>query len=165
MCRELEAGSIQAFFRIRSLSLQSQRDPELCGSAEPGPDNRCDRRAAHQWPMVQEMADAYYEPGVFTTFTAFEYSAVHPTSGGWLHRNVFFRGEDVPPWGGAALGWGHSPERLWEWMDEACTGGLRRDRHSAQHQLRPGRRAGVEQLRRYAVHNGDPRAAGRGASR
>ncbi len=122
MCRELEAGSIQAFFRIRSLSLQSQRDPDLCGSAEPGPDNRCDRRAAHQWPMVQEMADAYYEPGVFTTFTAFEYSAVHPASGGWLHRNVFFRGEDIPPWGGAALGWSHSPERLWEWMDEACTG-------------------------------------------
>ena len=122
MCREFEAGSVQAFFRIRSLSLQSRRDPDLCGSAEPGPDNRCDQRAAHQWSMVQEMADAYYEPGVFTTFTAFEYSAVHPASGGWLHRNVFFRGEDVPPWGGAALGWSHSPERLWEWMDEACTG-------------------------------------------
>ena len=122
MCRELEAGSIQAFFRLRSASLQGLRDPELCGSAEPGPDNRCDQRAAHQWPMVQEMADAWYEPGVFTTFTAFEYSAVHPASGGWLHRNVFFRGKDIPPWGGAAFGWSHSPERLWEWMDEACTG-------------------------------------------
>ena len=122
MCRELESGSLEAFFRLRSASLQSRRDPEVCGGAEPGPDNRCDQRAAHQWPMVQEMADAYHEPGVFTTFTAFEYSAVHPASGGWLHRNVFFRGEDIPPWGGAALNRRHSPERLWEWMDEACTG-------------------------------------------
>ena len=122
MCQELDSGSLEAFFRLRSASLQSRRDPEVCGSAEPGPGNRCDQRAAHQWPMVQEMADAYYEPGVFTTFTAFEYSAVHPASGGWLHRNVFFRGEDIPPWGGAALSRRHSPERLWEWMDEACSG-------------------------------------------
>ena len=46
------------------------------------------------------MADAYYEPGVFTTFTAFEFSGVHRATGGWLHRNVFFRGPDIPPWGG-----------------------------------------------------------------
>ena len=122
VCRELRAGSVPAFFRLRRTSLRDQRDPALCGDAEPGPDNRCDRRAAHQWRLVQETADAYYEPGVFTTFTAFEFSAVHRASGGWLHRNVFFRGEDVPAWGGAALARGHSPERLWEWMDAACTG-------------------------------------------
>ena len=122
VCREFRAGSVPAFFRLRRTSLRNQRDPALCGDAEPGPDNRCDRRAAHQWRLVQEMADAYYEPGVFTTFTAFEFSAVHRAGGGWLHRNVFFRGEDVPAWGGAALARGHSPERLWEWMDAACTG-------------------------------------------
>ena len=122
VCREFRAGSVPAFFRLRRTSLRNQRDPALCGDAEPGPDNRCDRGAAHQWLMVQDMADAYYEPGVFTTFTAFEFSAVHRAGGGWLHRNVFFRGEDVPAWGGAALARGHSPERLWEWMDAACTG-------------------------------------------
>ena len=122
VCRELRAGGGQAFLRQRSYALRSERNPELCGSTEPGPDNRCDQRAAHQWTLVKELADAYYEPGVFTTFTAFEFSGVHRASGGWLHRNVFFRGPQIPPWGGAAVSRRHSPERLWEWMEAACTG-------------------------------------------
>ena len=68
------------------------------------------------------MADAYYEPGRFTTFTAFEFTASDRATGGWLHRNVFFRGEQIPEWGGASILLEHSPERLWEWLDEACTG-------------------------------------------
>ena len=124
VCGELESGSRGAFFaRIRGAWLQSRRDPEFCGSAEPGPDNRCDQRAAHQWTLIREMADAYYEPGVFTTFTAFEFTAVQSASGGMLHRNVFFRGEDIPPWdNGTSVATRHTPERLWEWMDAACTG-------------------------------------------
>ena len=55
--------------------------------------------------------------------TAFEFTGSDPSTGGWLHRNVFFRGEDIPPWGGgASIATRHSPERLWEWMDAACTG-------------------------------------------
>ena len=121
VCQELRAGGAPVFFRFRNAALQYQRDLDLCGSTEPNPDNRCDQRAAHQWTLVQEMADAYYEPGVFTTFTAFEFSGVHRATGGWLHRNVFFRGDDIPPWGGAAVTRQHSPERLWKWMEEACT--------------------------------------------
>ena len=123
VCEEVRAGGGPAFFRHYSAANRNERDLELCGSTVPGPDNRCDQRAAHQWPMVQEVADAYYEPGVFTTFTAFEFTGSDPTTGGWLHRNIFFRGPDIPPWGGgASIATRHSPERLWEWMDEACTG-------------------------------------------
>ena len=63
VCRAFRAGSVPAFFRLRAASLQSRRDADLCERAEPGPDNRCDQRAAHQWPRVQAMADAFYEPG------------------------------------------------------------------------------------------------------
>ena len=123
VCEEVRAGGGAAFMRHYGAANRNQRDPELCGSAEPGPGNRCDERAAHQWPLVQAMADAYYEPGVFTTFTAFEFTGSDRATGGWLHRNVFFRGEDIPPWGGgASIATRHSPERLWEWMDESCTG-------------------------------------------
>ena len=123
VCEEVRAGGGPAFFRHYSAANRNERDLELCGSTVPGPDNRCDQRAAHQWPMVQEVADAYYEPGVFTTFTAFEFTGSDPATGGWLHRNIFFRGEDIPPWGGgASIATRHSPERLWEWMDAACTG-------------------------------------------
>ena len=121
VCQEIRAGG-PAFLRHYNASNENRRDLELCGSTEPGPDNRCDQRAAHLWPMVQEIADAYYEPSVFTTFTAFEFTASDSTTGGWLHRNVFFRGDDIPPWGGASITIRHSPERLWEWMDESCTG-------------------------------------------
>ena len=123
VCEEVRAGGGAAFMRHYGAANRNQRDLELCGSTEPGPDNRCDQRAAHQWPMVRQMADAYYEPGVFTTFTAFEFTGSDRASGGWLHRNVFFRGDDIPPWGGgASITTRHSPERLWEWMDESCTG-------------------------------------------
>ena len=121
VCREMRGGGLRVFqqFRIR---IGSARNAELCGSAEPGPDNVCDRRAAHQWRRVREIADAFYEPGRFTTFTAFEFTASDRATGGWLHRNVFFRGEEIPEWGGASVTMAHSPERLWEWLEQACTG-------------------------------------------
>ena len=122
VCQEARGGALSGFFKIYTTVNRNARDLDLCGGNEPGPDNRCDQRAAHQWPLVQEMADAYYEPGVFTTFTAFEFTASDRPTGGWLHRNVFFRGEDIPPWGGASITMQHSPERLWAWMEETCTG-------------------------------------------
>ena len=66
------------------------------------------------------MADAFYEPGRFTTFSAFEFTGSDRVTGGWLHRNVLFTGEQIPEWGGSAVAMQHSPERLWEWLDQAC---------------------------------------------
>ena len=124
ICRNVRDGAGPAFFTVYSLGNEFKRDVQLCGNAEPGEGNKCDERARHQWPLVQEMADAYYEPGRFTTFTAFEFTGNTggPSGGGWLHRNVIFRGEEIPEWGGSAIGMQHRPERLWEWLEEACTG-------------------------------------------
>ena len=120
ICEEIRSGG--GFTEVYQTANVSRRDPDICDSAEPGPENKCDQRASHQWQRVQEMADAYYEPGRFTTFTAFEFTASDRATGGWLHRNVFFRGEQIPEWGGASILLEHSPERLWEWLDAACTG-------------------------------------------
>ena len=122
ICREIRGGGGSGNMKVYAIANQSRRDPELCGSAEPGDENKCDQRASHQWQQVQEMADAFYEPGTFTTFTAFEFTASDRPTGGWLHRNVFFRGEEIPEWGGSAVLMRHSPERLWEWLEQTCTG-------------------------------------------
>lgn len=122
ICQDIRAGGRDIFFREYEITNSSRRDPELCGSAEPGAENKCDQRAEHQWDRVQEMADAFYEPGRFTTFSAFEFTGSDSVTGGWLHRNVLFSGEQeqIPAWGGSAVAMQHSPERLWEWLDQAC---------------------------------------------
>lgn len=75
------------------------------------------------WKQTISAADKYNDPGKFTTFTAYEYTAVRTTrgadggfAGGNLHRNVVFRGSapDMP----FATVDSTNPEDLWSWMDE-----------------------------------------------
>ena len=97
-----------------------RRSP-VCGGSGIGPQNKCYERSTHLWHEIQRNADAFYQPGTFTTFPAYEFTAM-PAGIGHLHRVVIFEGEQVPEWGGGAAEMGHSPERLWEWLDAACTG-------------------------------------------
>ena len=66
-------------------------------------------------------ADQHYEPGVFTTFAAYEYTSVTTSldddtfGGGNLHRNVFFR--DAAPMRAFSTLDSTNPEDLWDWMD------------------------------------------------
>ncbi len=46
------------------------------------------------WKQIQEVAHRFYEPGKFTTFVGYEWSC-NPEGNG-LHRNVIFRGTQVP---------------------------------------------------------------------
>lgn len=89
--------------------------PSTCGVQ--GGD--CIRAARGVWEDIQNAANEHYEPGRFTTFIGFEYS---PTlvRGGMLHRNVIFRGANVPPGVfGAVDGF---VEDLMRWLDTQCTG-------------------------------------------
>ena len=110
-------------FRVR-IGETGTRSPAICGESGIGPQNKCYERSRHLWDEIQENADAFYQPGTFTTFPAYEFTA-QPVGIGHLHRVVIFRGEQVPEWGGGAAEMGHSPERLWEWLDAACTGECR----------------------------------------
>ena len=118
-CEQLRAN---AWFTPRTYEGRGRRPPEICGQSEATmtAGNRCYERVRHLWHEIQRTADAFYEPGAFTTFPAYEWTTT--PGGNHLHRNVIFRGDAVPEWGGAAVEMGNRPERLWEWLEAACTG-------------------------------------------
>jgi hypothetical protein len=65
------------------------------------------------WQRNYEATEAHYKPGVFTTIHAYEWTSA-PNEGN-LHRNVFFRDNNVPevPFSSNE---GPDPEELWSWM-------------------------------------------------
>jgi Protein of unknown function (DUF3604) len=67
------------------------------------------------WQRSIESAERNNDPGTFTTFVAYEYTS-SGTEQQNLHRNVIFRGSDVPDQVFTALD-STNPERLWAWMD------------------------------------------------
>ena len=83
------------------------------------------RMAKTVWAKVVKNADKYYQPGVFTTFTAFEWTS-HP-GGNNLHRVVIFRDDasrtsQILPFSQYDSA---NPEDLWAYMAayEKKTGG------------------------------------------
>jgi len=69
------------------------------------------------WQYMVETANMHYEPGKFTTFVGYEWSAT--PNGANLHRNVIFRTDNVPD---APLSYidTQNPEVLWEWMQNVA---------------------------------------------
>ena len=119
-CEQVRAN---AWFGYGDFEARGRVPADICGQNEPAmsADNKCYERARHQWHAVQRNADAFNEPGRFTTFPAYEWTA-NPPGFGHLHRNVIFRGDGVPEWGGSSVAMENRPERLWRWLEEACTG-------------------------------------------
>ena len=105
-------------------SARGRRPPEICGESGMTPRNRCYERSRHLWQEIQQNADAFNEPGRFTTFPAYEWTLTPRRRGGaiHMHRNVIFNGRSVPEWGGSAAEMQNRPERLWDWLARACTG-------------------------------------------
>ena len=119
-CEQVRAN---AWFGYGDFEARGRVPADICGQNEPAmsADNKCYERARHQWHEVQRNAEAFNEPGRFTTFPAYEWTA-NPPGFGHLHRNVIFRGDAVPEWGGSSVAMENRPERLWKWLEEACTG-------------------------------------------
>ena len=120
ICEQVRANG---WFGFGAFEGRGRRPPDICGQGEAAmsTDNKCYERARHLWHEIQRNADAFNEPGRFTTFPGYEWTAF-PPGYGHLHRNVIFRGDAVPQWGGSAVEMGNRPERLWEWLEAACTG-------------------------------------------
>lgn len=72
------------------------------------------------WKSYVTLADRYYEPGVFTTLVGYEWTS--SPGGNNLHRNVIFRGTDVPDLPFSSLD-SNKPEELWRWLDKARDSG------------------------------------------
>lgn len=72
------------------------------------------------WQHLIDLAEKYYDPGNFTTFAAFEWTAM--TSGFFhakdRHRCVIYRStKDLPEIPLSQLDT-HDPEDLWDWLDD-----------------------------------------------
>ncbi len=71
------------------------------------------------WSKIIESAERHNDPGNFTTFIGYEYTASGPEFEN-LHRNVIFRGSSAPDKPFSRLD-STNPEDVWDWLD-----GLRR---------------------------------------
>ena len=69
------------------------------------------------WEDTVDAAEEFNDPGNFTTFVAYEYTASTLDMGN-LHRNVIFRGSDKLPREPFSRFHSVNPEDLWDWMDE-----------------------------------------------
>ena len=76
------------------------------------------------WADTVAAAQRHNDPGNFTTFIGYEYTASTPDMGN-LHRNVIFRGNSnrIPsvPYSRANS---NDPEDLWQWMDRLREDGI-----------------------------------------
>ena len=66
------------------------------------------------WREYVALANRFYEPGVFTTLLGYEWTPLPQRQN--LHRNVIFRGTDVPDVPFSSVD-SINPEDLWAWMD------------------------------------------------
>ncbi|MBW2291389.1 MAG: DUF3604 domain-containing protein [Deltaproteobacteria bacterium] len=91
----------------------------ICSRGEGGAE-RCERDARTDWDRYIALADAYNEPGVLTTFAAYEYSPTLPDRGKH-HRNVIFNGTDLPEHAISSMDVGNAID-LWRGLEQTCTG-------------------------------------------
>lgn len=92
-CEEFETPSVRSFVKFSGLARARPpvRPLDHCdGDAE-----LCQQYADATWRQVQATADEFYQPGKFTTFSAYEYSPMLK-SNGKMHRNVIFKSSKVP---------------------------------------------------------------------
>ena len=119
MAVEADPTQPAGVYRKRPRSRRQLADIPICSRGEGGP-GRCLRDSNASWARYIELADRHYEPGVFTTFAAYEFS---PTleGAGKHHRNVIFHGEDLPAHAISSQDVDNAIG-LWRGLEETCTG-------------------------------------------
>lgn len=98
------------FWRLMDVSLS---DPD---SFPNPPQELINETLRTNWQHYVDLAERYYRPGEFTTFVGYEWSALPEFQN--LHRNIIFKGLDVPEMPFSSLE-SLDPADLWDWMDKA----------------------------------------------
>lgn len=117
-CTGIRAGDQEPFGRIFAgiSKTPAKREADICG--EDG--KACLDAVDGPWKRIQQAAAENYQPGKFTSFVAWEFSANAPEGkGGMMHRNVIFRSATVPKPFSAFEGTG---EDLQAYLEKNCTG-------------------------------------------
>lgn len=117
---DFDAGEAAYLEFVVNASATNSRIPECGENGEV-----CLAAAPETWRDIQAAAEEFDEPGKFTTFKAFEWTAgaraAGGVGGGSYHRNVIFRNETVPDTAFDAR-ISNDPRQLWAWIDANCTG-------------------------------------------
>lgn len=88
-----------------------------------GPDDLLDIDIVRSaWEATLDAAERHYEPGKFTTFVGYEYTAAGEGREN-LHRNVIFRGAGPTTLPFSSMD-SMNPEDLWDWLDEQRAQGV-----------------------------------------
>lgn len=105
-------------YRNRTRTPVPRSSAPLCADDESMAD--CLSYSRSSWGRYIQLADQHYEPGVFTTFAAYEFS---PTleGAGKHHRNVIFNGDDLPEFAISARDVDNAIE-LWRGLESTCIG-------------------------------------------
>jgi len=119
MATETDPNQPAGVYRNRPRSGRLLGDVPICNGGEGGRE-RCQRDSDSDWARYIELADRHNEPGVFTAFSAYEFSSVLE-SAGKHHRNVIFNGDDLPDHAISAQDVDNAIE-LWRGLEETCTG-------------------------------------------
>lgn len=114
---ENEAPASPGVYQKESRTGMTAAALPICSRGEGGVE-RCYRDSNSDWASYIELADQYYEPGVLTTFAAYEYSPVLPDSGKH-HRNVVFNGEGLPEHAISSMDVDNAID-LWRGLEQNC---------------------------------------------
>jgi hypothetical protein len=111
--KELAAGGQRAFFQAAAIVGGAKR-----GGAE---DIKAAADASNGWNVEMKAANANYEPGKFTTFVAYEWTA-SAGYGTHMHRNVIFDANHAPAPFTAVDS--NKPEDLWKYLESVRRQGI-----------------------------------------
>ena len=101
-------GALQRLLSPEHENYDKVNDPEILASS---------------WAQIVDSANRHNDPGVFTAFIGYEYTAMPGPRSANLHRNVIFRSDLVPEVPFSRLD-SQNPEDLWRWMDSLRSAGI-----------------------------------------
>ncbi len=96
MCRAMRAGDFDQQSMLQQVFETAGTRPAPRSALCDNNLERCLATEKSTWLRVQEAANAFDDPGKFSTLIGYEFSSLLEDFG-MLHRNVIFRGTDVTP--------------------------------------------------------------------